>query len=75
MESKHHPEQGVRSCLGIMELAKQYAFDWPVPKRYGKDPGEAGKHMSLRKWVKTGLGQSGNIKGCESHERGCSVDQ
>ncbi|MBW1798923.1 MAG: toprim domain-containing protein [Deltaproteobacteria bacterium] len=56
-------------------LIKQFpnAFDWPVPKRYGKDPGEAWKHMSLRKWVKTGLEQSGNIKRCKSHERRCSV--
>jgi len=56
-------------------LIKQFpnALDWPVPKRYGKDPGEAWKHMSLRKWVKTGLEQSGKIKRCESHERRCSV--
>jgi len=36
------------------QLIKQFphALDWAVPKRYGKDPGEAWKHMCLRKWVK-----------------------
>ena len=59
------------------ELIKQFphALDSPVPKRYGKDPGKAWKHMCLRKWVKTGLQQSGKIRGCKSHERGCSLDQ
>jgi DNA primase len=39
------------------QLIKQFphALDWSVPKRYGKDPGEAWKHMGLRKWVKSGL--------------------
>jgi len=39
------------------ELMKQFphALDWPVPKGHGKDPGEAWKHMCLRKWVKNGL--------------------
>jgi hypothetical protein len=39
------------------QLIKQFphALDWSVPKRYGKDPGEAWKHMCLRKWVKSGL--------------------
>ena len=40
-----------------IQLIKQFphALDWPVPKRYGKDPGEAWKLMRLRKWVKSGL--------------------
>ncbi len=56
------------------ELIKQFphALDWPVPKRYGKDPGEAWKHMCLQKWVKSGLEQSEKKRGCESHERGYS---
>ena len=41
----------------------------------GKDPGKAWKHMCLRKWVKTGLQQSGKIRRCKSHERGCPLDQ
>jgi len=59
------------------QLIKQFphALDWPVPKRYGKDPGEAWKHMCLRKWVKSGLEQSEKKRKCESHERGCSLDQ
>ena len=42
------------------QLIEQFphALDWPVPKRYGKDPGEAWKHMCLRKWVKSGLEKS-----------------
>jgi DNA primase len=42
------------------ELIKQFphTLDWPVPKRFGKDPGEAWKHMCLRKWVENGLEQS-----------------
>lgn len=58
-------------------LIKQFphALDWPVPKRYGKDPGEAWKHMCLRKWVKSGLEKSAKKRRGESHERGCSLDQ
>ncbi len=31
------------------------AIDWPVPEKYGKDPGEAWKRMNLRAWVDAGL--------------------
>jgi len=46
------------------QLVKQFphAFDWTVPKRYGKDPGEAWERMCLRKWVKTGLETSKKMR-------------
>ena len=58
-------------------LIKQFphALDWPVPKRYGKDPGEAWKRICLRKWVENGLEQSAKTRGGEAHERGCSLGQ
>ena len=31
------------------------AIDWPVPEKYGKDPGEAWKRIKLRAWVDAGL--------------------
>jgi len=31
------------------------AIDWPIPERYGKDPGEAFKKINLKHWVETGL--------------------
>jgi DNA primase len=31
------------------------AIDWPVPEKYGKDPGEAWKRINLRAWVDAGL--------------------
>ena len=33
------------------------SLSWPVPESYGKDPGEACRHMSIRKWIKDGLRQ------------------
>jgi len=53
------------------QLIKQFphALDWPVPKRHGKDPGEAWKHMCLRKWVKSGLEKSEKKEGV-NHAKG-----
>jgi hypothetical protein len=31
------------------------AIDWPVPEKYGKDPGEAFKRISLKYWIEIGL--------------------
>jgi len=31
------------------------AVDWPVPEKYGKDPGEAFKRINLKHWIETGL--------------------
>jgi len=31
------------------------AIDWPVPEKYGKDPGDACKRMNLKQWVEAGL--------------------
>jgi hypothetical protein len=46
------------------QLIKQFphALDWPAPKRYGKDPGEAWTYMCLRKWAKSGLEKSKNMR-------------
>ena len=31
------------------------AYEWPIPKKYGKDPGEAWIHMSIKEWILKGL--------------------
>ncbi len=31
------------------------AIDWPVPEKYGKDPGEAWKKINLEAWIEAGL--------------------
>jgi hypothetical protein len=31
------------------------AINWPVPEKYGKDPGEAWKLMNLGAWIDAGL--------------------
>ncbi len=31
------------------------AFQWSVPEKYGKDPGQAFKTMNLKQWIETGL--------------------
>ena len=31
------------------------AIDWPVPEKYGKDPGEAFKRINLKHWIEIGL--------------------
>jgi len=33
------------------------AITWPVPPKYGKDPGEAWKKMDLKQWIARGLHQ------------------
>jgi DNA primase len=37
----------------LKELSK--AVNWPVPLKYGKDPGEAWKTMDIRKWIEQGI--------------------
>lgn len=34
------------------------AIDWPIPQKYGKDPGEGWKQMAIYQWIESGL----NIK-------------
>jgi hypothetical protein len=31
------------------------AIDWPVPEKYGKDPGEAWKRINLGAWIEAAL--------------------
>ena len=31
------------------------AIDWPVPEKYGKDPGDACMRINLKQWIETGL--------------------
>ena len=31
------------------------AIDWPIPEKYGKDPGEAFKKINLKHWIEIGL--------------------
>ena len=31
------------------------SMSWPVPEEFGKDPGEAWKHMSIKKWIASAI--------------------
>ena len=42
-----------KTTVLISELPN--AIDWPVPEKYGKDPGEAFKRINLKQWIETGL--------------------
>lgn len=51
-------DQGGRDKTASLINELHNAINWRVPEKYGKDPGEAWKRMSIDKWVETGL------KGC-----------
>lgn len=38
------------------------AIDWPVPAKYGNDPGEAWKRVNLQEWVQVGLTNRPTLK-------------
>lgn len=38
------------------------AIDWPVPAKYGNDPGEAWKRVNLQEWVQVGLRNRPTLK-------------
>ena len=48
------------------------AIDWPVPEKYGKDPGEACKRINLKQWIETGLKSHPTLSKAfiESREKG-----
>lgn len=45
---------GKERTLSLMKELHN-SIDWPVPKKYGKDPGEAWKRMNLRRWIEKGV--------------------
>ena len=51
-------DQGGRDKTASLINELHNAINWRVPEKYGKDPGEAWKRMSIDKWVEAGL------KGC-----------
>jgi len=51
-------DQGGRDKTASLINELHNAINWSVPEKYGKDPGEAWKRMSIDKWVEAGL------KGC-----------
>jgi DNA primase len=51
-------DQGGRDKTASLINELHNAINWCVPEKYGKDPGEAWKRMSIDKWVEAGL------KGC-----------
>ena len=51
-------DQGGRDKTASLTNELHNAIKWRVPEKYGKDPGEAWKRMSIDKWVEAGL------KGC-----------
>jgi len=51
-------DQGGRDKTASLTNELHNAVKWRVPEKYGKDPGEAWKRMSIDKWVEAGL------KGC-----------
>ena len=50
------------------------AIAWPVPEKYGKDPGEAFKRINLKHWIETGLKSHStlNIESREKKSKGLS---
>ncbi len=43
----------IKSVSLMKELRN--AINWPVPPKYGKDPGDAWKRMNLRNWIEKGV--------------------
>jgi len=39
----------------------QNAYQWSIPEKYGKDPGEAHKNMDIKTWILTGLNRKEDI--------------
>jgi hypothetical protein len=72
--SLDNDQSGREKTTGLIKQFR-HALDWPVPKHYGKDPGETWKRICLRKWVEKGLEQSTKTRGDQAHEMGCSLDQ
>jgi len=52
--SLDNDESGREKAIGLMNQLPN-AINWPVPKKYGKDPGEAWKLMNLGAWIEAGL--------------------
>lgn len=46
----------------VFSKAISNSIVWPVPEKYGKDPGEAWKKMDIRRWVEEGLDQHVRFK-------------
>jgi len=55
--SLDNDQGGIEKTIDLMKLLPN-AIDWPVPEKYGKDPGEAWKRISLQAWVTAALKQS-----------------
>ncbi len=45
---------GAKRTVGLMK-ALSNAINWPIPQKYGKDPGEAFKRMDLGRCVEKGV--------------------
>ena len=56
---------GRTRCESLKKVLKN-AYAWPVPKEYGKDPGEAWKQMSIKKWIIEGLNFYKRSEKCQS---------
>ncbi len=45
---------GAKRTVSLMK-ALGNAINWPIPQKYGKDPGEAFKRMDLGRWIEKGV--------------------
>lgn len=52
--SLDNDQSGRKKAAGLMNQLPN-AINWPVPEKYGKDPGQAWKLMNLRAWIEAGL--------------------
>ena len=52
--SLDNDQGGREKTIDLMKLLPN-AIDWPVPEKYGKDPGDACKRMNSKQWVEAGL--------------------
>ena len=55
--SLDNDQGGIEKTIDLMKLLPN-AIDWPVPEKYGKDPGEACRRIDPKQWVETGLKES-----------------
>ncbi len=59
--SLDNDRSGIKRTANLMKTLRN-AINWPVPQKYGKDPGEAWKRMNLLHWIERGVKSNSKIK-------------
>jgi len=67
--SLDNDQSGREKTTGLLNQLPN-AIHWPVPEKYGKDPGEAWKRIDLRSWVGAGLQNRCILNKCHLLNRG-----